>query len=234
MTEQPIDFCPARNHESHLRQDPRINCIERGIAVYERFCLMRHGHTDWNREGRLQGRKDVALNDQGREYAFRAAERLKGSAWGLVVASDLARAAETGRIIASVLGLPLFLDAGLRERDMGPLEGLTLTEVTGRFGPMPLGGNYPMLNMESLSGLSRRAAATMSRIALDHPGGHIVAVAHGGIISAFLYSIFGGQTPAPGHPRIGNAQFVELLHHAGEWRPISGTDPNIGHNEGRA
>lgn len=189
--------------------------------MYTHFCLMRHGHTDWNREGRLQGRKDIALNEQGRRHAVRAAERLKHGKWNVVVASDLSRAAETGEIIAAALGLPLILEPGLRERDMGPLEGLTLLEAQQRFGAMPLGGDYPGLGIETLAGLRERASQVLRGIAQSHPGSHVVAVAHGGIISAFLYSVFGGRAPAPGRPRIGNAEFVEVLHDDGVWLPLT-------------
>ncbi|HWX09771.1 MAG TPA: histidine phosphatase family protein, partial [Gaiellaceae bacterium] len=81
--------------------------------------LVRHGETDWNAEGRLQGHTDRPLNEHGRRQAHALAERLAGDDIAAVYASDLARARETAEILGAKLGLPVSRDAGLRERDWG-------------------------------------------------------------------------------------------------------------------
>ena len=96
--------------------------------------LFRHGETDWNREGRLQGHTDTPLNATGLAQAGSLAESLRPHRLDAVVSSDLKRAQTTARIVAEVLLVPLFIEAGLRETDVGAAEGLLWTDAKTRFG----------------------------------------------------------------------------------------------------
>ena len=99
--------------------------------------LVRHGETEWNRIGRVQGRTDIPLNDTGRQQARETAERLRerGDRFDAVVASPLSRAAETARIVADGLDLgAVELVDALVERDYGGAEGMTGAEIDARFG----------------------------------------------------------------------------------------------------
>jgi len=96
--------------------------------------LFRHGETDWNRDGRLQGRTDTRLNATGLAQAEGLVERLRPHRLDAVVSSDLARAWTTGRIVAEGLGIPLIGEPGLREAHIGEAEGLFWPEVKSRFG----------------------------------------------------------------------------------------------------
>src|SRR6266403_3211919 len=96
--------------------------------------LFRHGETDWNREGRLQGHTDTPLNATGLAQAEALTERLRPHRLDAVVSSDLARAWTTARIVAEGLGLPLISEPGLREAQIGEAEGLFWPEVKTRFG----------------------------------------------------------------------------------------------------
>ena len=69
--------------------------------------FIRHGQTDWNREGLLQGSSDIPLNDTGRAQARDALMTLRSMPWDVVVSSPLRRARETAQIIADALGLEL-------------------------------------------------------------------------------------------------------------------------------
>ncbi|MET0318796.1 MAG: histidine phosphatase family protein, partial [Rhodococcus fascians] len=69
------------------------------------LALVRHGETDWNLHGRLQGSSDIPLNDTGRAQAREAVYELSDHSWDLLVSSPLSRAAETADIIGSHLGI---------------------------------------------------------------------------------------------------------------------------------
>ena len=100
--------------------------------------LIRHGETDWNREGRLQGRRDIPLNPTGRRQAAELARRLAAavppSALKTLefVASPLVRARETMELLRETLGMPAegyAVDARLAELSFGRWEGLTWPEI---------------------------------------------------------------------------------------------------------
>ena len=96
--------------------------------------LFRHGETDWNREGRLQGHTDTPLNATGLAQAEALTARLRPHRLDAVVSSDLARAWTTARIVAEGLGVPLIREPGLREANIGEAGGLFWPEVKSRFG----------------------------------------------------------------------------------------------------
>jgi broad specificity phosphatase PhoE len=96
--------------------------------------LFRHGETDWNREGRLQGRTDTLLNTTGLAQARALAEKLLTHRLDAVVSSDLSRAQTTAQIVAETAGVPLFIEPGLREVDVGAAEGLLWADARERFG----------------------------------------------------------------------------------------------------
>lgn len=105
----------------------------------KRIWFIRHGETDWNREGRLQGQRDIPLNDLGREQAAEAGRRLLAAApeaarlpW---LVSPLGRTVETATLARAAIGLdpPGFVtDARLMEITFGRWEGNTWHELKKR------------------------------------------------------------------------------------------------------
>lgn len=97
--------------------------------------LIRHGTTEWNLEGRMQGQMDTPLAEVGRVQAKSLANRLKYEAWDGIIASDLMRAHETALTIEKITGVPLLgVDARLRERAFGQLEGTTVQDRIAKWG----------------------------------------------------------------------------------------------------
>jgi broad specificity phosphatase PhoE len=97
-----------------------------------RLILLRHGVTDWNREGRFQGHLDPPLSDTGRREARLAGERLALDATlrpARILSSTLGRALETARIIGELVGLPVTADPRLIEIGQGQWEGRTHAEL---------------------------------------------------------------------------------------------------------
>jgi broad specificity phosphatase PhoE len=131
--------------------------------------LVRHGETDWNAVGRLQGHTDRPLSDFGRRQARQLAEELESDRFDAVYASDLARARETAEIVGERLGLPALLDPDLREKDWGTWEGLTSVER-----------DRVEFVGESTEAHQERILGALRRIAEQHPGGRVLVVTHGG------------------------------------------------------
>ena len=100
------------------------------------FYLVRHGETDWNKEGILQGQTDTLLNDLGVVQAKEAAELLKNVTFDLAFSSDLLRAKHTAEIIASEHNLTVETTKLLRERNFGSLTGKQYKIVKNHFTKM--------------------------------------------------------------------------------------------------
>ncbi|HEY8391199.1 MAG TPA: histidine phosphatase family protein [Capillibacterium sp.] len=159
------------------------------------FCLVRHGTTDWNREERIQGCTDTALNEDGRTEIRRLAAELKEEGWELVVTSNLLRARESGEIIGEALKIPVFSHQGLRERCFGPLEGLRFKEIKAKY---PGGTDGLVLpGLETRPQIEARALATMTMLAKVFTGKRVLVVTHGGFIRAFFRAGFGLERKAP-------------------------------------
>ena len=132
--------------------------------------LVRHGETDWNADGRLQGQTDRPLSDYGRRQARELAEQLAEEKLEAIYASDLARARETAEIVGERLGLPVLLEPDLREKDWGTWEGLTSVERDR----VEFAG-------ESTEAHQERILRALRRISERHPGdGRVLVVTHGG------------------------------------------------------
>jgi len=150
-----------------------------------KLLLVRHGETDWNRDGRWQGGSDTRLNDVGREQARALAQQLDGEI-DVLYSSDLARARETAEIVAAKLGLEVRLDPRLRERGFGSWEGLTTTEIEERFAEAHrrwlAGEGAGADDAEAFEDFSARVEEFLSDVLRLHPGEEVLVVSHGGSI----------------------------------------------------
>lgn len=163
------------------------------------IALVRHGETDWNRERRIQGLTDIPLNDTGRQQAAATAEALRDESWDAIYASPLSRAAETASIMAAGLGLaePVHVPE-LVERRHGALEGL---DPAGRAALEASAATIE--GLEPRSAVIERSSAALLALAERHPGGRVLAVAHGGVIHSLILHLSDWTLPAPGY-RIDN------------------------------
>ncbi len=152
------------------------------------ICIIRHGETDWNSSGRLQGCEDIELNELGRMQAAQLAAYLSKQQWDVVISSPLKRAYETAQIIASRISLPnLIMHEGLRERDYGEASGLLPDERHKRFPDGIIPGQ------EEFEHLRERAIRALDEIAAQHSGKKIIVVSHGAFTNSILYTISGGE-----------------------------------------
>ena len=166
--------------------------------------LVRHGETDWNAEGRLQGHTDRPLSDYGRRQARELADDLAGDGLDAVYSSDLARARETAEIVADRLGLPVVCDPDLREKNWGSWEGLTPAE---RDGVEFVG--------ESTEEHGERTVRALRRIAESHPGGRVLVVTHGGSLRRVQVEVLGMALPV-----VENCGRWRCAYGEGAFRPL--------------
>ncbi|TFV82307.1 histidine phosphatase family protein [Microbacterium sp. dk485] len=168
--------------------------------------LIRHGETDWNRNGLIQGSTDIPLNDTGRAQAREAgmllAERREDDTPIVVVSSDLSRAAETADIIAEVLGVAApHRYPGLRERSYGEAEGVDAVEFRERWGQwstaqVPGAEPWPDVRDRALRAI--RTAVDDARRATAPRAPEVVAVAHGALIRQVIRHATSDELPAEG------------------------------------
>jgi probable phosphoglycerate mutase len=178
--------------------------------------LARHGETDWNSERRWQGHADQPLNEAGRAQARELAESLASRRIDAVYSSDLERARETARIVADRIGLPVRLNPGLREVDVGDWSGRVHSEIEEAD---PEGfrrwqdGGQGWNGGESYEEMGERVVATVLHLAKQHAGRTILVVTHGGSIRACRATAAGIEYAASKVNAIGsmgNCEVAEL------------------------
>lgn len=152
------------------------------------YYLVRHGETEWNREGKYTGQSDIPLNAVGRKQARDAAEQLKELKPDVIISSDLSRAQETARIIAQVIEVPIRVDKRLREIDQGEWEGLHVDEIKSRFNHLFHARKNNPLHVASPGGetigeVHQRVTAAMLDICREYAHKKVVISAHGVVLA---------------------------------------------------
>jgi broad specificity phosphatase PhoE len=158
-----------------------------------RIHLIRHGETEWNRDGRIQGQSDPPLSETGREQAQALAETLAAEPIGELWSSDLRRALETAEPLAARLGLDVRVSPALRERSFGSNEGRVAAEVAAELGTVAgtawHGPDDRHPQGESKREVYERVAAFLDALLAESPAEEIALVTSGGPIrmaSAYL------------------------------------------------
>jgi broad specificity phosphatase PhoE len=196
-----------------------------------RVFLLRHGQTQWNATGRLQGATDIPLNETGRLQAQAAANSLgrRLAPGALIVASPLSRALETAEALSRVVGSPVAADARLAERSYGVWEGMTHDErvvhapdevTRWREGDEPLIEGYEghaLLSERVMAALHHHAAAA---------SGDLVVVSHGGALRMAVTSALGPRLADSAQRSVvrglDNARWSELRYRGtGDWMLVA-------------
>ncbi len=183
--------------------------------------LVRHGETEWNKLGKVQGDgADIPLNDDGREQARTLAKKLRGKDFDCIVCSDLSRARETAAILGEELNLPITGETSLlRERNLGDWNGRTITELLKEHPyPFPdavtLSLHYATpASGESLSAFFRRLEHAHDWLLTSFPGKKVLVVAHTGVLRG-LKVLTGEATYREAvKEKVANAAAVEIPLH---------------------
>ncbi|MFD0586920.1 histidine phosphatase family protein [Paenibacillus sp. GCM10027627] len=181
--------------------------------------LIRHGKTDWNLKGIIQGQTDIPLNEEGIMQARALARRLQEETkiWDLVVSSDLGRAQHTAAIIAEALQISVLdPDPRLRERFFGEVEGTTEEERIQRWGPDWRESGVQQLGMESDEAVRARGKEAIADMMKLHPDQNILLVSHGSFLAQMLQELCSDLTDT----RIGNLSYSVLSLGEQGWQPV--------------
>jgi broad specificity phosphatase PhoE len=202
---------------------------------HRRVVLWRHGRTDWNVAGRVQGQTDTQLDEVGRQQAASAAARLAALRPDLIVSSDLVRAHDTARELATVTGHDIELDPRLREMNFGDREGMTWREAWAAF-PAGMrawvdGDETQIPGSETYRQAGDRLAAALhDHLARVPADGTLVVVAHGAVLRAGVCAFL--QIPESHWSSLGglsNCSWAVLEEsRSGEWSRWRLTEWNAG------
>jgi len=155
--------------------------------------LLRHGQTDWNIKGRVQGWTDTLINDTGVEQARLAAQKLKRYDIETIYSSDLKRAKKTADIVSGYLDLPVHYTKRLREINFGKAEGVKKTDLIAKFphispafndinNPERYEVRYP--NGESIGEVQQRFIKFVNKLS-DEGCKNVLIVTHGMLVRIF-------------------------------------------------
>jgi len=147
------------------------------------ICLIRHGETEWNVLGKIQGTTDIPLNENGMQQARMCRDYLKAFEWDVIVTSPLIRAKKTAEIINETLQLQLIEMEEFREKSFGDAEGKTREERENLYPNL----EYP--NQESRSDLMHRLMLGLEKILSAFPDQNVLLVAHGAVIHMLLHTL---------------------------------------------
>lgn len=192
----------------------------------ERLILVRHGITDWNREGRFQGHLDPPLGDDGRREAAMVAHRLVDDPDlrpGRVISSSLGRALETATVIAERAGVVVEPEPRLMEIGQGAWEGrlhaeLAVTDARRYEAWRRASGIRRPPGGES----TRSALARVSSVLTDLSGGAgawpVCVVSHGGTLRVIARLLFDLQPTRSWALDVDNASISVALRLGTRWR----------------
>lgn len=181
-----------------------------------RLTFIRHGQTDWNHGGRIQGHLDIPLNALGLQQAQCMGAALADNGIDAIYSSDLARAWDTAKALQAHTQIPLVAEQGLRERSFGRLQGQTLEEMFAQDPVLATAfqtrdPQYQPPEGESMLEFRKRVLDTVYRLAQQHPGEHIAIVAHGGVLDMVYRDAVGLDLQAQRSWTIDNTSVHRLL-----------------------
>jgi broad specificity phosphatase PhoE len=181
----------------------------------QRLLLIRHGESEWNRDGLIQGFQDCDLSDLGREQSNRLRERLDLEKIDAAFSSTATRAIETSKI---ALGHRLSIDArpNLREINLGEWEGVQAAELKRRL-PVETEmwfrtpSKVRIKGAETLRAFRTRITREMERVREQCPDDGLVIFTHGGVICTYLTSLLGLKLDDLWRFKIRNASITKVI-----------------------
>lgn len=149
--------------------------------------FLRHGETDWNVIGRIQGRTDIPLNSNGVRQAKESSEFLTDLNIDYIVTSPLKRAQDTAKIVQEKINVDLIVMEEFIELSFGDAEGMTLDERLKLYPDRV----YP--NQEEEASFKTRFFKGLDTVHNKYKNKNILIVSHGALINAILYHYSNGE-----------------------------------------
>jgi probable phosphoglycerate mutase len=195
------------------------------------ICVTRHGETDWNTAGILQGWLDTRLNERGRQQARELAEAFAPFGFSAVCSSPLSRSLETAEIIAQRLRLPPpQRHDGLKERHFGVIQGIPkaeLAELNPALLEQIVKRNPAAVfeQGESMDACATRIPAAIMDVAGQHAGARILVITHGWVMDVLARHVRGLPRTAILHVKPKNGECLWLEASAQAIRRLDGEFP---------
>lgn len=185
------------------------------------FYIVRHGQTNWNTQGRLQGQSNTLLNHIGKQQAREIAETLKNIHFDEIFSSDLDRAVQTTEIIAKERNLAVKTAKALREKNYGSYEGRDRKEVKKELKDLfdeweKIENDEEKMDFkiyhdgETDNEAVERFIRHLREIAIAYPGKTILIASHGGIMRYFLIKLGWAKYNELGTHAIKNTGYIKV------------------------
>lgn len=178
-----------------------------------RFYIVRHGETEWNQQGRLQGQQDSPLTEAGIRQAVERSQTFRDIEFADAFSSDLFRTQRTAELLTADRQLAIKTTQLLRERSFGTFEGATyavwqteLQKSLEEREALSEEGKFQHKHapdIESDEEISTRMLTFIRQTAVAYPDQNVLVVAHGGIMRATLNKL---AFTLPSFPKVGHVQ----------------------------
>ncbi len=175
------------------------------------ICLIRHGETEWNAAGILQGTTDIPLNAKGVKQAEACSVYLASSSYDVLISSPLKRAKQTAEIINQKLGLPFHTMSEFQERAFGAAEGMTYEARRAEYPKK----NYP--GQEREEDFHKRIMMGLQKVTELYPGQKVLLINHGAVIKAILKAFSGDDNILEGD-RLMNGCISDIHFENEKWK----------------
>lgn len=161
-----------------------------------KLVLVRHCETHWNEQRRVQGAgSDIELSALGISQVQKLARFLSSYEPSAIISSPLKRALVTAQAVAAAHGLPVEVREGLRELDVGDLEGVELSSLNTSFSRLLMelwqGGSERLPSGESFTKLQERSWSAVEPLLAQYAGGTLIVVSHYFVSLAILFKALG-------------------------------------------
>lgn len=179
--------------------------------------IVRHGETDWNVKGIIQGHSDIPLNENGEKQAHVLANKLRAINFSSAFSSDLLRAKRTAEIIVLEKKLAVKTTTALRERSFGKYEGrhfsllhqAEIKELLKQYKEKAE-KTAALDSVETDEQLMNRFIPFVREVAVGYLGKNVLLVTHGGVMRWFLIHLGFGNIESLPPGSIDNTAYLKI------------------------